>query len=31
MTSIGGWIGMTDKYWQTAIIADQKEPITANL
>ena len=27
LTSIGGWIGMTDKYWQTAIIADQKEPI----
>ena len=27
LNSIGGWIGMTDKYWQTAIIADQKEPI----
>ena len=20
LSSIGGWIGMTDKYWQTAII-----------
>ena len=27
LTSIGGWIGMTDKYWQTAIIANQNEPI----
>ena len=26
-TSIGGWIGMTDKYWQTAIIPNQNEPI----
>ena len=27
LSSIGGWIGMTDKYWQTAIIANQNEPI----
>ena len=26
-TSIGGWIGITDKYWQTAIIPNQNEPI----
>ena len=25
--SIGGWIGMTDKYWQTAIIPNQNEPV----
>jgi YidC/Oxa1 family membrane protein insertase len=25
--SVGGWIGMTDKYWQTAIIPNQNEPI----
>ena len=27
LSSIGGWIGMTDKYWQTAIIPNQNEPI----
>tara|TARA_B100000965_G_scaffold111492_1_gene92052 strand:- start:15875 stop:17563 length:1689 start_codon:yes stop_codon:yes gene_type:complete len=27
LSSTGGWIGMTDKYWQTAIIANQNEPI----
>ena len=27
LTSIGGWIGITDKYWQTAIIPNQNEPI----
>ena len=27
-TSVGGWIGITDKYWQTAIIPNQNEPIT---
>ena len=27
LNSVGGWIGMTDKYWQTAIISDQNEPI----
>jgi YidC/Oxa1 family membrane protein insertase len=25
----GGWIGITDKYWQSALIPDQKQPITA--
>ena len=25
--SVGGWIGMTDKYWQTAIIPNQNEPV----
>ncbi len=24
--SVGGWIGITDKYWLTALIPDQKEP-----
>ena len=27
LNSVGGWIGMTDKYWQTAIISDKNEPI----
>tara|TARA_B100000902_G_scaffold362868_1_gene381497 strand:+ start:1402 stop:3090 length:1689 start_codon:yes stop_codon:yes gene_type:complete len=27
LSSAGGWIGMTDKYWQTAIIANPNEPI----
>jgi len=27
LNSVGGWIGMTDKYWQTAIISDQNEPV----
>ena len=27
LNSVGGWIGMTDKYWQTAIITNQNEPI----
>ena len=27
LNSVGGWIGMTDKYWQTAITSDQNEPI----
>ena len=27
LNSVGGWIGMTDKYWQTTIISDQNEPI----
>ena len=27
LNSVGGWIGMTDKYWQTAIIPNQNEPI----
>jgi YidC/Oxa1 family membrane protein insertase len=25
----GGWIGITDKYWQAALIPDQKQPVTA--
>ncbi|GIR66121.1 MAG: membrane protein insertase YidC [Pelagibacteraceae bacterium] len=27
LNSVGGWIGMTDKYWQTAIIPNQNEPV----
>ena len=26
-SSTGGWIGITDKYWQTAIIPNQNEPL----
>ena len=26
--STGGWIGITDKYWLTALIPDQNEPFT---
>jgi len=26
-SSVVGWIGMTDKYWQTAIIPNQNEPV----
>ena len=26
--SIGGWIGITDKYWLTALVPDQDEPFT---
>jgi YidC/Oxa1 family membrane protein insertase len=25
----GGWLGITDKYWLTALIPDQRQPITA--
>jgi len=25
----GGWLGITDKYWATALIPDQKAPVTA--
>lgn len=25
----GGWLGITDKYWLSALIPDQKEPVTA--
>jgi YidC/Oxa1 family membrane protein insertase len=28
--STGGWMGITDKYWLTAIVPDQKEKVTAN-
>ncbi|HEX3863898.1 MAG TPA: membrane protein insertase YidC [Stellaceae bacterium] len=27
--STGGWLGFTDKYWETALIPDQKEKIKA--
>lgn len=27
VSSVGGWTGITDKYWLTALIPDQKEPI----
>lgn len=27
--STGGWLGMTDKYWMTALIPDQKTPLQA--
>ncbi len=30
LDSKGGWIGITDKYWQTAIIPGQNEPIRQN-
>lgn len=29
-TSTGGWIGITDKYWLTALVPDQKTAITAS-
>ena len=28
--STGGWLGFTDKYWMSALIPDQNEPINAN-
>jgi YidC/Oxa1 family membrane protein insertase len=28
--STGGWMGITDKYWLTAIVPDQKEAVTSN-
>ncbi len=28
--STGGWMGITDKYWLTALIPDQKEKLTSN-
>ncbi|MGB0671201.1 MAG: membrane protein insertase YidC, partial [Rhodospirillales bacterium] len=27
--STGGWIGITDKYWLTALVPDQKEAVTS--
>ncbi len=29
MASTGGWAGITDKYWLTALIPDQATPVTA--
>ncbi len=29
MTTTGGWAGITDKYWLTALIPDQAVPVTA--
>jgi YidC/Oxa1 family membrane protein insertase len=28
--SVGGWTGMTDKYWAAAVIPDQSRPFTAS-
>ena len=28
-TSTGGWLGITDKYWFTALVPNQEKPITA--
>ncbi len=28
-TSTGGWIGITDKYWMSALVPDQQSPISA--
>jgi YidC/Oxa1 family membrane protein insertase len=28
--STGGWMGITDKYWLTALIPDQKEKVSSN-
>lgn len=30
-TSTGGWLGITDKYWGTALIPDQKMEVTGGL
>ncbi|CAK0756907.1 Membrane protein insertase YidC [uncultured Gammaproteobacteria bacterium] len=27
--TVGGWIGVTDKYWLTALVPDQKRPVNA--
>jgi YidC/Oxa1 family membrane protein insertase len=29
-TSLGGWLGITDKYWLTALIPDQKHEVKAS-
>jgi len=31
MTSTGGWLGMTDQYWMTALVPDQDRPFSARL
>lgn len=28
-TSTGGWVGMTDQYWMTALVPDQSRPFSA--
>ena len=28
---IGGWLGFTDKYWASALVPDQKTPVTVNM
>ena len=28
--AVGGWAGITDKYWASAVIPDQKTPFNAN-
>lgn len=28
-SSTGGWLGITDKYWVTALVPDQQTPVTA--
>lgn len=29
-SSVGGWVGITDKYWLTALIPDKDQPFTAS-
>jgi YidC/Oxa1 family membrane protein insertase len=29
-STTGGWLGFTDKYWLTAVVPDQSQPITAS-
>ncbi len=28
-TGTGGWLGITDKYWQASLLPDQEKPVTA--
>ncbi len=30
-TTTGGWVGFTDKYWLTALVPDQTQPINARM
>lgn len=30
-TTTGGWVGFTDKYWLTALIPDQTQPVSARM